>query len=137
MRYYNWHNFAEPGGHWEAWPEPLHLLLNPDVTVREKGVMEKCTFCVQRIRGAQNHARLEDRSVQDGEIAPACAQTCPSEAIVFGDLNDTASRVYALAQDPRAYHVLAGLNTKPGVSYLARVVHGEAAATADAHGGGH
>ena len=133
VRYYNWHNFAEPGGHWEAWPEPLHLLLNPDVTVREKGVMEKCTFCVQRIRGAQNNARLEDRSVQDGEIAPACAQTCPSDAIVFGDLNDTASRVYALAQDPRAYHVLAGLNTKPGVSYLARVVHGGA----EAPGGGH
>ena len=73
------------------------------------------------------------RAVQDGEIAPACAQTCPSDAIVFGDLNDTASRVYALAQDPRAYHVLAGLNTKPGVSYLARVVHGGA----EAPGGGH
>ncbi len=137
VRYYNWHNFAEPGGKWEAWPEPLHLLLNPDVTVREKGVMEKCTFCVQRIRGAQNTARVGDRNVEDGEIAPACAQTCPSDAIVFGDLNDEASRVFALAQDPRAYHVLAGLNTKPGVSYLARVVHGEAPAGVDAHGGGH
>jgi molybdopterin-containing oxidoreductase family iron-sulfur binding subunit len=133
VRYYNWHNFAEPGGQWEAWPEPLHLLLNPDVTVREKGVMEKCTFCVQRIRGGQNHARLEDRSVRDGEIAPACAQTCPSDAIVFGDLNDPASRVHELAADPRAYHVLAGLNTKPGVSYLARVVHGEVPAGAGAH----
>ena len=134
VRYYNWHNFAEPDGRWEAWPEPLHLLLNPDVTVREKGVMEKCTFCVQRIRGAQNRARLDDRSVRDGEIAPACAQTCPSDAIVFGDLNDPQSRVSALAKDPRAYHVLAGLNTKPGVSYLARVVHGETpAAAAEAH----
>jgi molybdopterin-containing oxidoreductase family iron-sulfur binding subunit len=133
VRYYNWHNFAEPGGRWESWPEPLHLLLNPDVTVREKGVMEKCTFCVQRIRGGQNQARLEDRSVRDGEIAPACAQTCPSDAIVFGDLNDPASRVHMLAEDPRAYHVLAGLNTKPGVSYLARVVHGEVPAGAGAH----
>jgi molybdopterin-containing oxidoreductase family iron-sulfur binding subunit len=128
VRYFNWYNFAEPGGTWESWPEPLHLLLNPDVTVREKGVMEKCTFCVQRIRGAQNRARLEDRSVRDGEITTACAQSCPSEAIVFGDLNDPASRVHALALDPRAYHVLAGLNTKPGVTYLARVVHGEAPA---------
>jgi molybdopterin-containing oxidoreductase family iron-sulfur binding subunit len=137
VRYYNWHNFAEPGGRWESWPEPLHLLLNPDVTVREKGVMEKCTFCVQRIRGAQNSARLEDRSPRDGEITTACAQTCPSDAIVFGDLNDPSSRVAALAADPRAYHVLAGLNTKPGVSYLARVVHGDVPAGAADHGGGH
>jgi molybdopterin-containing oxidoreductase family iron-sulfur binding subunit len=131
VRYFNWYNFAERGGAWDSWPEPLHLLLNPDVTVREKGVMEKCTFCVQRIRGAQNQARLEDRTVRDGEITTACAQSCPSEAIVFGDLNDPSSRVHALAEDPRAYHVLAGLNTKPGVNYLARVVHGEAQAPAE------
>src|SRR5438876_9760981 len=72
--------------------------------------MEKCTFCVQRIRGAQNRARLEDRNVQDGDITPSCAQACPSEAIVFGDLHDRTSRVAALAQDPRGYHVLEGLN---------------------------
>ncbi|HEX9611817.1 MAG TPA: molybdopterin-dependent oxidoreductase [Gemmatimonadales bacterium] len=123
VRYFNWYNFAEQGGAWEAWPEPLHMLLNPDVTVREKGVMEKCTFCVQRIRGAQNQARLEDRAVKDGEIVPACAQTCPSEAIVFGDLNDPASRVHVLAENPRGYHVLENLNTKPAITYLARVVH--------------
>jgi molybdopterin-containing oxidoreductase family iron-sulfur binding subunit len=122
VRYFNWYNYAEPGGAWEAWPEPLHMLLNPDVTVREKGVMEKCTFCVQRIRGAQNRARLEDRSVRDGEIVPACAQSCPSEAIVFGDLHDRNSQVFKLAGNPRGYHVLAGLNTKPAVTYLARVV---------------
>jgi molybdopterin-containing oxidoreductase family iron-sulfur binding subunit len=132
VRYFNWYNFAETGGAWDAWPEPLHLLLNPDVTVREKGVMEKCTFCVQRIRGAQNAARLEDRKVRDGEIVPACAQTCPSEAIVFGDLADPQSRVSALARDPRGYHVLAGLNTRPAVTYLARVVHADAAAPAAA-----
>jgi anaerobic selenocysteine-containing dehydrogenase/Fe-S-cluster-containing dehydrogenase component len=123
VRYFNWYNYAEPGGAWEAWPEPLQLLLNPDVTVREKGVMEKCTFCVQRIRGKQNDARLADRKLDDAELQflPACAQGCPSEAIVFGDLNDPASRVRQLADNPRAYHVLAGLNTRPGVSYLAKV----------------
>jgi molybdopterin-containing oxidoreductase family iron-sulfur binding subunit len=122
VRYFNWYNYAERGGKYEAFPEPLSMLLNPDVTVREKGVMEKCTFCVQRIRGAQNQARLEDRSVRDGEIVTACQQTCPSEAIVFGDLNDRRSRVSQLAGDPRGYHVLAGLNTKPAITYLARVV---------------
>ena len=125
VRYFNWYNYAEPGGEWESWPDPLNMLLNPDVTVREKGVMEKCTFCVQRIRGAQNRARLEDREVQDGDITPSCAQACPSEAIVFGDLHDKASRVAALARDPRGYHVLEGLNTKPAITYLARVVHGD------------
>jgi len=124
VRYFNWYNYAERGGEWESWPDPLNMLLNPDVTVREKGVMEKCTFCVQRIRGAQNRARLEDRAVQDGEITPSCAQACPSEAIVFGDLHDKTSRVAALAQDPRGYHVLAGLNTRPAITYLAKVVHG-------------
>ncbi len=121
VRVFNWHNFAEEGGIWDAFPAPLTWQLNPDVTVREKGVMEKCTFCVQRIRGAQNAARLEDRPVRDGDIVPACAQTCPSEAIVFGDLNDPHSRVHQLAEDPRGYHVLARLNTKPAITYLARV----------------
>src|SRR6266536_5241925 len=122
VRYFNWYNYAERGGQYEAFPEPLSMLLNPDVTVREKGVMEKCTFCVQRIRGAQNQARLEDRTVRDGDIVTACQQSCPSEAIVFGDLNDRRSRVYELAGNPRGYHVLAGLNTKPAITYLARVV---------------
>jgi molybdopterin-containing oxidoreductase family iron-sulfur binding subunit len=122
VRYFNWYNYAERDGKYEAFPEPLSMLLNPDVTVREKGVMEKCTFCVQRIRGAQNEARLENRNVRDGDIVTACQQTCPSEAIVFGDLNDRHSRVFELAGNPRGYHVLAGLNTKPAITYLARVV---------------
>jgi molybdopterin-containing oxidoreductase family iron-sulfur binding subunit len=126
VRVFNWHNYAEEGGIWDAFPAPLTWQLNPDVTVREKGVMEKCTFCVQRIRGAQNTARLEDRTVRDGDIVPACAQTCPSDAIVFGDLNDPHSRVHQLADDPRGYHVLARLNTKPGITYLARVTVGGA-----------
>jgi molybdopterin-containing oxidoreductase family iron-sulfur binding subunit len=124
VRVFNWHNYAEQDGSWDAFPEPLTWQLNPDVTVREKGVMEKCTFCVSRIRSAQNGARVEERAVADGEIVPACAQTCPSEAIVFGDLNDPRSRVHALAEDPRGYHVLAGLNTKPGITYLAKVTAG-------------
>ena len=124
VRYFNWFNYAERGGEYEAWPAPLDWQLNPDVTVRERGVMEKCTFCVQRIRGAQHQARVEDRDVKDGDIVPACAQGCPSEAIVFGDLNDPHSRVHALSEDPRGYHVLDGLNTKPGITYLARVVAG-------------
>jgi molybdopterin-containing oxidoreductase family iron-sulfur binding subunit len=132
VRYFNWYNFAERDGQYEAWPEPLSMLLNPDVTVREKGVMEKCTFCVQRIRGAQNQARLENRNVRDGDIVTACQQTCPSDAIVFGDLNDRRSRVSRLAGDPRGYHVLAGLNTKPAITYLARVVAQETRAAGPA-----
>ena len=124
VRFFNWFDYAERGGEYEAWPTPLDWQLNPDVTVREKGVMEKCTFCVQRIRSAQHDARIEDRTLKDGDIVPACAQGCPSEAIVFGDLNDPHSRVHALSEDPRGYHVLAGLNTKPGITYLARVVAG-------------
>lgn len=124
VRFFNWFNYAERGGEHEAWPTPLDWQLNPDVTVREKGVMEKCTFCVQRIRYAEHNARVEDRTLKDGDIVPACAQGCPSEAIVFGDLNDPKSRVHALSEDPRGYHVLAGLNTKPGITYLARVVAG-------------
>jgi len=137
VRYFNWYNYAERGGKYEAFPEPLSMLLNPDVTVREKGVMEKCTFCVQRIRGAQNQARLENRAVRDGDIVTACAQTCPSEAIVFGDLNDRSSRVSQLAADSRGYHVLAGLNTKPAITYLARVVADGAASKGGGGGGTH
>jgi molybdopterin-containing oxidoreductase family iron-sulfur binding subunit len=99
---------------------PLDLQLNPDVTVRSKGVMEKCTFCVQRIRFAENEARSERRNVYDGEVVPACAQTCPAQAITFGDLEDPASRINRTRQDPRAYRLLEELDTGPAVTYLAR-----------------
>ena len=114
VRVFNWFT-AE-------WPEPLNWQLNPDVTVREKGVMEKCTFCVQRIRDAQNHARIEDRAVVDGEIVPACAQTCPSNVIVFGNVDDPNSRVAKVAASGRGYRVLEMLNTQSAITYLKKVV---------------
>ncbi|HSL69309.1 MAG TPA: 4Fe-4S dicluster domain-containing protein, partial [Longimicrobiales bacterium] len=113
VRVFNWFS-AE-------WPEPLNWQLNPDVSVREKGVMEKCTFCVQRIREAQNLARVEDRAVRDGEIVPACAQTCPGDAIVFGNVADPNSRVSRVAASGRGYRVLEPLNTQSAVTYLKKV----------------
>lgn len=103
------------------WPAPLDLQLNPDVSVRSKGVMEKCTFCVQRIREGKDHAKDENRKVRDGEITPACAQTCPANAITFGNLKDPESRVSRLARDARRYRVLEDLNTEPAVTYLKQV----------------
>jgi anaerobic selenocysteine-containing dehydrogenase/Fe-S-cluster-containing dehydrogenase component len=117
VRYFNWYKYNEM-----AWPDPLHLQLNPDVTVRARGVMEKCTFCIQRIRGAQNTARLEDRPIRDGEFTTACAQACPSDAIVFGNVKDPTSRVARLQQEPRGYRVLEDLNTRSAITYLAKVV---------------
>jgi molybdopterin-containing oxidoreductase family iron-sulfur binding subunit len=117
VRYFNWYKYNE-----QAWPEPLHLQLNPDVTVRARGVMEKCTFCIQRIRDTQNHARLEDRPIRDGEFTTACAQACPSDAIVFGNVKDGTARVARVKQDPRGYHVLEDLNVRPAVTYLAKVL---------------
>ena len=110
VRFFNWFTYT--------WDEPLEQQLNPDVTVREKGVMEKCTFCVQRINRAKDLARDEDRKVADGEVQPACAQACPTDAIVFGDRNDPDSAVSRKMQDPRAYEVLKELNTAPSVIYL-------------------
>jgi molybdopterin-containing oxidoreductase family iron-sulfur binding subunit len=103
-------------------PAPLPMSLNPDVSIREKGIMEKCTFCVQRIRFAENDAQREGRAVRDGEVVPACAQTCPAQAITFGDIRDPKSEIFKVARDPRGYRVMEDLNTEPGVTYLARVV---------------
>ncbi|HYE92584.1 MAG TPA: 4Fe-4S dicluster domain-containing protein, partial [Terriglobales bacterium] len=114
VRYYNYFTYE--------WPEPLNWQLNPDVTVREKGIMEKCTFCVQRIRDHERTARLEDRPLVDGEIVPACAQTCPGDAIVFGNLRDRNSRVARIAASGRGYRVLEHLNTQSAITYLKKVV---------------
>jgi molybdopterin-containing oxidoreductase family iron-sulfur binding subunit len=96
----------------------MNWAYNPDVTVRGEGVMEKCSFCTQRIRDAQNRAVLEGRPVRDGEIVTACQQTCPAEAIVFGDIRDPESRVAQLSDNERTYRVLDYLiNTQPAVLY--------------------
>ncbi len=114
VRYFNYYDH-----HWDT---PLEQQLNPDVTVREKGVMEKCTFCIQRIRQAKDHAKDDDRRrVTDGEVQPACVQTCPTEALVFGDRNDPDSKVSKSMNDPRAYHVLEETNTLPSIVYLKKV----------------
>ncbi|MFQ5697457.1 MAG: molybdopterin-dependent oxidoreductase [Myxococcota bacterium] len=97
---------------------PEELGLNPDVTVRSKGVMEKCTLCVQRILPAKYRARSENRLVADGEVAPACVEGCPSQALTFGNWKDPKSRLVELARGPRTYVMLANLNTRPGVQYL-------------------
>ena len=114
VRRFNW---FEP-----EFPDPLNLQLNPDVTARSAGVMEKCTFCVQRIAGGKDTARDAGRMVKDGEVTPACAQTCPAQAIVFGNLNDPNSKVSRLSQDDRSYHALGIVNTKPAITYLKKVV---------------
>ncbi len=100
----------------------LHMMQhNPDVTVRGRGVMEKCTFCVQRIENVKIQAKNEKRPIRDGEIVPACAQACPTQAIVFGDLNDKGSAVRKLHGSPRSYALLHELNTKPRLHYMARL----------------
>ena len=131
-RYFNFYSYYE-----ESWPEPLNMQLNPDITVRDKGVMEKCTFCVQRIRAAKDKAKMEDRPVADGEAMTACAQACPTNAIVFGDSMDENSQVAKLWKkqqvqrrltkqkkdnpELRGYRIFEELNVDPSVMYLERV----------------
>jgi len=129
VRVFNWLRYTD------GVPEPMNWQWNPEVTVRGNGVMEKCSFCVQRIREAENRAALENgRAVRDGEIVPACQQSCPAEAIVFGNIRDPESRVSTVTQNERTYRVLDEfINTQPAVSYLKKVtLH---AAATDGHGG--
>jgi anaerobic selenocysteine-containing dehydrogenase/Fe-S-cluster-containing dehydrogenase component len=121
VRVFNWYRYTD------AIPEPLNWQWNPEVTVRDNGVMEKCSFCIQRIREAEHRAALEERRpVRDGEIVPACEQSCPAEAIVFGNIRDPNARVTQLVESERTYRVLDVLiNTQPAVSYLQKVTFHE------------
>ncbi len=126
VRTYNWYRYTD-----ENVPEPMNWQWNPDVTVRTNGIMEKCSFCMQRIREAENRAvveRREDRIPRDGEIVPACQQSCPAEAIVFGNLRDPNSRVSQVVRNERTYRVLDEIiNTQPAVNYLKKVTFHEVA----------
>lgn len=99
----------------------MNLVWNPDVTVRTRGIMEKCTLCTQRIRAGKDKAMDEGTQVRDGDIKTACQQTCPTDAIVFGDMNDPESRISKLKAAPLAFHALESLNAKPSIAYLSRV----------------
>jgi molybdopterin-containing oxidoreductase family iron-sulfur binding subunit len=115
VRRFNWYHFES------IREKSLRLVLNPDVTVRGVGVMEKCTFCLQRIRDGKERAKALGVPVKDGDIETACQQSCPTQAIHFGDLNDAASEVRRRAQNPRGYNVLAELNTLPSVTYQTKI----------------
>jgi len=115
VRRFNWFDYSD------VKEKSLRLVLNPDVTVRTKGVMEKCTFCVQRIRDGKERAKALGVPVKDGDIVTACQQSCPTEAIVFGDMNDPKSKVAAMMKEARGYHVLEELNTLPSITYQTKV----------------
>ena len=121
VRRFNWFDYSD------VKEKSLRLVLNPDVTVRTKGVMEKCTFCVQRIRDGKERAKALGVPIRDGDIVSACQQSCPTEAIVFGDMNDPKSKVAAVMKEARGYHVLEELNTLPSVTYQTKVRNREEA----------
>jgi Fe-S-cluster-containing dehydrogenase component len=123
VRRFNWFQYAGNQRFDYTLTDPLErMVLNPDVVVRARGVMEKCSLCVQRIQAGKLAAKREGRPLADGAIETACGQACPADAIVFGDLNDPNSRVSQLRQDRRHYTVLEDLGTRPNVGYLKRVV---------------
>jgi Fe-S-cluster-containing dehydrogenase component len=113
VRVFNWFDWK--------WEKPLDEQLNPDLTTRSRGVMEKCSYCIQRIRRGKETALKEGRPVRDGEVVPACAQTCPPGAILFGDLNDPDSAVSRTMMDLRRFRLMEHLGTKPMTVYLKRM----------------
>lgn len=112
VRFFNWFT--------PEWEDPLDLQLNPDVSIRPAGVVEKCTFCAHRIKRAKLDAEAEDRALADGDVQPACVQSCPAEAMVFGDKSDPDSRVSKMIASGRSEQLLAELGTKPRVFYLSK-----------------
>jgi Fe-S-cluster-containing dehydrogenase component/anaerobic selenocysteine-containing dehydrogenase len=122
VRRFNWFQFAENAKFDYNMNSDLgRMVLNPDVTVRERGVVEKCSFCVQRIQEKKLEAKLGNRSLRDGELKTACVQACPAKALVFGNMNDPESQVSKMMKDPRNYHLLEELHTLPSVGYLTLV----------------
>jgi molybdopterin-containing oxidoreductase family iron-sulfur binding subunit len=122
VRRFNWFAYAQNPRFDFTMANPIEtMVLNPDVTVRSRGVMEKCSMCVQRIQAAKQAAVQHGRPLRDGDIRTACQQACPAEAIVFGDLQDPGSRVAQLARGARHYHLLEDIGTRPSVGYLAKV----------------
>lgn len=115
------------------------MVINPDVTVRSRGVMEKCSFCIQRIQGGKLKAKLEGRSLKDGDVKTACQQSCPADAIVFGDVNDPNSEIAKLFKNERSYVVLEEYNVQPSVSYMTKIRNVDDAIAGDhaEHGAGH
>jgi len=101
-------------------PPPMDRMINPEVSVRTKGIMEKCTFCIQRVRSAKDHAKDAGRKVNDGEMVPACAQSCPTNAITFGNMKDMNSKIYQLTQAPEAHRIFDYLGVEPSVYYLGK-----------------
>ena len=122
FNYLDWHgHLDDPYGMHDKFPETRKMQFNPNVTVRMRGVMEKCTYCVQRIQGVMAKVKREKRNLRDGEIVSACQQVCPSSAIVFGDLNDPQSRLSLAVKNERGYRLLAELGTQPRTTFLAKI----------------
>ena len=121
VRRFNFYNFRDhlADGYYEQ--EPITLLHNPEVTVRSRGVMEKCTFCVQRIAEARQHATEQGRPVNGTDVKTACQEACPAQAIVFGDMNDPKSTITMYRKHSLGYYVLEEVNTRPNVTYIARL----------------
>ena len=103
------------------WPQEMAAALNPDVSARPAGVVEKCTFCIHRLQKAKEQAAAENRDLAEGDYVPACVESCPTQAITFGDLDDETSAVYALTKSPRAFRLLEDLGTEPKVYYLSEM----------------
>jgi molybdopterin-containing oxidoreductase family iron-sulfur binding subunit len=121
VRRFNFFGYADGQEYANLGADVVKAVFNPNVSVRVRGVMEKCTYCVQRISGARRAAETEKRQIRDGEIVTACQAACPTQAISFGDLNNPDSKINALRKEPRLYELLGHLGTRPRTTYLAQV----------------